>query len=138
MKLGFKKLYCLGLALLFSFNAGNVSFGAKAAESSTRVEKRSFSTQSDARDTFVVTKEMLQTIVDQQMKNAKSKKSAMATFILAFFGGEFGLHRFYVGKWGTGILYLFTGGLFGIGWFVDVIRIALEDFEDCKHLPIKF
>ena len=36
-------------------------------------------------------------------------------WLLLTFLGVFGLHRFYMGKWGTGLLYLFTFGLFGIG-----------------------
>ncbi|MFR8462077.1 MAG: TM2 domain-containing protein [Ruthenibacterium lactatiformans] len=35
--------------------------------------------------------------------------------------GYFGAHKFYEGKVGMGVLYLFTLGLFGIGWFVDLI-----------------
>jgi len=42
---------------------------------------------------------------------------------LACFFGAFGLHRFYVGKTGTGILYLLTFGLLGVGQFVDVLRM---------------
>ncbi len=47
-------------------------------------------------------------------------------FLLCFFLGYFGAHKFYEGKIGMGILYLFTLGLFGIGWVVDTIRILLK------------
>ena len=40
-------------------------------------------------------------------------------WILLTFLGVFGIHRFYLGKWGTGILYLVTLGLFGIGLIFD-------------------
>jgi TM2 domain-containing membrane protein YozV len=40
-------------------------------------------------------------------------------WILLTFLGVFGIHRFYQGKWGTGLLYLFTGGLFLLGWLYD-------------------
>jgi TM2 domain-containing membrane protein YozV len=41
------------------------------------------------------------------------------TWILLTFLGVFGIHRFYLGKWATGILYLLTVGLFGIGLLYD-------------------
>ena len=41
------------------------------------------------------------------------------TWILLTFLGIFGIHRMYMGKWLTGILYLVTGGLFGIGYIYD-------------------
>ena len=48
------------------------------------------------------------------------------SFFLCFFLGGFGAHRFYEGKIGTGILYLFTIGIFGIGWIVDLIIILTK------------
>ena len=41
-------------------------------------------------------------------------------WILLTFGGFLGIHRFYLDKWGTGLLYLLTGGLLGIGWLYDL------------------
>jgi TM2 domain-containing membrane protein YozV len=40
-------------------------------------------------------------------------------WILLTFLGLFGVHRMYMGKWLTGILYLATGGLFGVGYIYD-------------------
>jgi hypothetical protein len=42
---------------------------------------------------------------------------------LACFFGLFGIHRFYLGRPWTGVLYLFTVGLFGVGQLVDLIRL---------------
>lgn len=50
--------------------------------------------------------------------------------IVCFFLGELGIHRFVVGKIGTGILWLFTFGLFGIGYIVDFIMILCGTFTD--------
>lgn len=45
---------------------------------------------------------------------------------LCFFLGLLGGHKFYEGKTGLGVLYLFTGGLFGIGWLVDIIALLFK------------
>ncbi|MBM9604390.1 NINE protein [Desulfopila inferna] len=41
-------------------------------------------------------------------------------WLLLVFTGVFGLHRIYLGKWITGLLYLLTLGLFGIGYIYDL------------------
>lgn len=53
-------------------------------------------------------------------------KNKWIAVLLCFFLGVFGVHRFYEGKIGTGILYLFTGGLFGIGAFIDFIILLFK------------
>lgn len=59
-----------------------------------------------------------------------SPKKKWVAFWLCFFGGFFGLHRFYVGKFGSGIAYLFTGGIIGIGYFIDLFKILTNSFRD--------
>jgi len=66
-----------------------------------------------------------------------SDKSKVAALLLCIFLGEFGAHYFYVGKIGMGILYLLTAGLFGIGWIVDIFRIALGKFKDNVGVPLR-
>lgn len=63
-------------------------------------------------------------------------KSKWVAFFLCLFLGWCGAHRFYVGKAGTGILYLFTGGLFGIGLVIDFIMILLGGFRDKFGQPL--
>ena len=55
--------------------------------------------------------------------NAKNKWVA---FMLCLFLGYVGAHKFYEGKAGKGILYLFTVGLFGIGWMIDTIALLFK------------
>tara|TARA_B100000989_G_C19493738_1_gene451005 strand:- start:965 stop:1171 length:207 start_codon:yes stop_codon:yes gene_type:complete len=59
---------------------------------------------------------------------SKHSKTNLALF--CFFLGTLGVHRFLVGKTGTGILYIFTAGLFFIGVLVDFIMILTGSFKD--------
>jgi TM2 domain-containing membrane protein YozV len=59
-----------------------------------------------------------------------SQKSRGAAFILCFFLGAFGIHRFYLGKPITGLLQLFTLGGFGFWALIDLIRIFCGAFSD--------
>ncbi|WP_062310295.1 NINE protein [Demequina rhizosphaerae] len=53
-------------------------------------------------------------------------KDTAITYILWFFLGLFGVHHFYMGKIGRGVLWLLTGGLFFIGWVVDLFTIPSQ------------
>ncbi len=66
-----------------------------------------------------------------------SEKGFVPTLLLCFFLGALGVHRFYVGKIGTGILQLFTLGGLGIWVLVDFIIIATGSFRDKQGLLIK-
>lgn len=65
-----------------------------------------------------------------------SPKNRIVALILCIFLGMIGGHCFYAGKVGMGILYLFTGGLFCIGWIYDIIKIVSGTYKDGNGLPI--
>lgn len=58
-----------------------------------------------------------------------NKSRTVATILCLFFGG-IGIHRFYAGKVGTGIVWLLTLGCLGIGTFIDFIMILCGKFTD--------
>lgn len=68
--------------------------------------------------------------------NYAAPKEKLIALILCVIFGIFGVHRFYVGKFGTGLLYLFTGGLFGIGYVVDIVLILCNSFTDSYGRPL--
>ncbi len=68
---------------------------------------------------------------------AISDKGFVPTILLCFFLGVLGVHRFYVGKIGTGLLMIVTFGGLGIWALVDFIMIVTGSFKDKSGLPIK-
>jgi TM2 domain-containing membrane protein YozV len=62
--------------------------------------------------------------------NTESTKRILPAALLCFFFGLLGFHRFYVGKIGTGILQLLTGGGFVVWTVYDFVLIILGGFTD--------
>lgn len=56
-------------------------------------------------------------------------KNSEKVFRLALFGGFLGLHRFYLGLFGSGIFYALTLGCFGLGWFFDCLEIIIGSWK---------
>lgn len=67
--------------------------------------------------------------VNPNMMYGKTPRNKWVAFFLCLFLGLVGAHKFYEGKAGMGVLYIFTVGLFGIGWFADCIVLL------CKPNP---
>lgn len=51
-------------------------------------------------------------------------REVWVTYLLWFFFGIIGVHKFYLNKFGMGILYILTGGLFLIGRIIDLFTIS--------------
>jgi TM2 domain-containing membrane protein YozV len=71
------------------------------------------------------------------VEEAASDKGFVPAILLCFFLGSLGIHRFYVGKIGTGVLMLLTLGGFGIWTIVDFVMIVTGNFRDSDGAPIK-
>ncbi len=62
----------------------------------------------------------------EEWANTKpAPKSLSIAILLWFFLGIFGAHRFYLGYWRSGLLWLFTLGFLGVGWIIDMLRVAV-------------
>lgn len=64
---------------------------------------------------------------DQEFE--KKQKKMAAAYLLWFFLGFIGIHKFYLQKTGLGVLYIFTGALFGVGWIIDAFITAKRVHE---------
>ena len=72
------------------------------------------------------------------MADGKSEKSNVTALILCLFLGGLGVHRFYVGKIGTGVLQLITLGGLGIWALIDLIMIIMQKFTDGEGNTLQF
>ncbi len=61
----------------------------------------------------------------------------LAALLLSIFVGKFGIDRFYLGYYGTGVLKLITLGGFGVWWLIDIFLIATHKLADADGKPLK-
>ena len=73
----------------------------------------------------------------EKLSTETSSKDRVVAIILCVLFGYLGVHHFYVRKYIMGVVYLFTGGLFLIGWVVDIVRLARGTFCDSDGLPLE-
>ena len=73
-----------------------------------------------------------------QPNNEISEKEFLPTFLLCFFFGGLGIHRFYVGKIGTGVLMILTLGGLGLWIIIDLIMILIGSFRDINGRIVKY
>jgi len=66
-----------------------------------------------------------------------SDKNGLLCLVLCLLVGGLSIHRFYVGKIGTGILMILTFGGFGLWWLIDLIMIVCGKFTDIQGAEIK-
>jgi len=71
-----------------------------------------------------------------EMRENSSDKSRLVALLFVWFFGMLGIHRFYVNRVGSGVLWLLTFGLFGVGVLVDIILIASGKFTDKEGKPL--
>jgi len=72
----------------------------------------------------------------QTITSDKEKRTALKLCLIGLLGLG-GLHRFYVGKIGSGLLYLVTFGFCWIGTLVDLLQISLGSFKDNVGAPLR-
>ena len=114
---------------MFCTNCGAEFEGKFCPACGTAVEQTAIQNQVEPAEKVPVDAPQI-LVGDTAREGETVRKSKWTAFFLCLFLGGLGLHRFYAGKVGTGVLWLFTAGCLGIGALVDLIMILTGSFLD--------
>ena len=86
--------------------------------------------QIEAKVKEAVKKEALRSSIKKVSAELRTRNIVL--FLVCCFGGWFGIHRFMQGKILSGLLFAFTGGLFGVGVFIDCLVFGVGACKDIR------
>ena len=111
--------------------------GATVTQLNTNKQQYQQQFQSQPQHQIIINNTVTNSEINGRFMRLAGYRNKTVALILCIFLGFLGAHKFYVGKTGMGLIYLFTGGIFGIGWIIDIFLIMGGSFEDSNGLPLK-
>lgn len=132
-----KKMLAVVLATLMILSCiPFMSYAAVAQDNTAQTQKSAIMDEETFNELMEQNPALKEAVTKAAAKQKVSPYDWFTTLLLAILVGGFGVHRFYVGKTETGIIWLLTGGCLGFGTIYDVIMLAMGQFTDGNGLPI--
>ena len=127
-----------GVRVNLNKKSASVTFGPKGLKHTVSTTGKSHTTVGVPGTGLSYTTSSAQPARVPAAQRPTSPKSKAVVLPLCIFLGVLGVHRYYVGKIGTGVIWTLTAGFFGIGWIVDIFTVALGGFYDVNGYVVRF
>lgn len=127
-----------GVRVNLNKKSASVTFGPKGLKHTVSTTGKSHTTVGVPGTGLSYTTSSDQPVRVPAAQRPTSPKSKAVVLPLCIFLGVLGVHRYYVGKIGTGVIWTLTAGFFGIGWIVDIFTVALGGFYDVNGYVVRF